>query len=137
MLKIKIMLLGLLTTVVLAGCNQTTQKTNQDVDVTANEVAKEAVLENVLPLQKVLNEQTYLDEVREIDIQQKSDSEQSDHVQVTLTLSGLADDSINAERKVYQFKKVQDQWQQQGESVNTQRCARGNDTTSFHSKLCP
>lgn len=126
-----------MTTVALAGCNQPPEKANHEVDVSTKEVAKDAKQENVMPLQQVLNEQTYLDEVREIDIQQKSDSEQSDHVEVTLTLSGLADDSINAERKVYQFKKVQDQWQQQGESVNTQRCVRGDDTTSFHSKVCP
>lgn len=137
MLKIKIMLLGLLTTVALVGCNQPTEKANQEVDVSAKEVVKDTKQENLTPLQQVLNQQTYLDEAREIDIQQKSDSERAQNVEVTLTLSGLADDSINAERKVYQFKKVQDQWQQQGESVNTQRCGRGDDTTSFHSKVCP
>lgn len=95
------------------------------------------------PIQAILAENNFLDheELSTITLTQKLNRVESpDAVMITLTESGLLDDSISAIRTTYIVKQsIQDEtpiWVID-EKFTEQKCQRGEEPHTFTSDLCP
>lgn len=56
--------------------------------------------------------------------------------EVKITQTGLMDDSIAAERFIYSFKLNGSKWEQVNKKTEY-KCARGKNTKTFQTDLCP
>lgn len=91
------------------------------------------------PLQIVMQDKLLLDqeELSTITLTQELSSvENPDQVIITLTESGLLDDSVQALQTTYDIKKDEHGWYLEDKEVAYQ-CARGKNTKDFIIDLCP
>lgn len=90
------------------------------------------------PIDQVYKSIQDFSDFRTLEITQEFDSPQSSKSKATVTLTrgGLADDSVAAERETYQFEYENGIWKEKSKEKSW-KCGRGDDTTTFHTKLCP
>lgn len=91
------------------------------------------------PLQVVIQDKLLLEqeELSTIALTQELNSvENPNQVIITLTESGLLDDSVQALQTTYDIKKDEHGWYLEDKEV-TYQCARGENTKDFVIDLCP
>lgn len=90
------------------------------------------------PLQAVLADNPFTEnDLSTLSLSQELNrGENADKVMITLIESGLLDDSIFATKNVYFIKRGEQGWSVD-EKFKTQKCRRGEDTSSFISANCP
>ena len=90
------------------------------------------------PLQAVLADNPFTEnELSTLSLSQELNrAGNADKVMITLVESGLMDDSIFATKNVYFLKRGEQGWNVD-EKFKTQKCRRGEDTSSFTSANCP
>ncbi|WP_343596928.1 hypothetical protein [Acinetobacter sp.] len=90
------------------------------------------------PLQQVLKAQPEIrGEYLNTSIEQVFDRiESPTAAKITVTQTGLMDDSVSAVRTEYSFKLDQEKWQLQNKQQSYQ-CVRAEKSNGFQSQLCP
>ena len=91
------------------------------------------------PLQVVMQDKLLLDQEELSTIaltQELSSVENPDQVIITLTESGLLDDSVQALQTTYDIKKDEHGWYLEDKEA-AYRCRRGEHTEEFTIDLCP
>ncbi|AOA57160.1 hypothetical protein [Acinetobacter larvae] len=141
----RMMLLGtMICTVALSACsslpNLPTLKKKTEVTTVQPAHNAQAVANQTTaldPLQQVMQQQQGLsDDVLGVSLALVYNrAEAPTAAQVTVTQTGLLDDSVSAIRTVYQFKKQDDAWQQLSKKESYQ-CARGAKSKGFQNELC-
>lgn len=111
----------------LSGC-ASTEKLMSKVNIGSSES----------PLQQVLKDHPDLKKASSnVDIRQVFNQVESPTAaQVIVTQTGLMDDSVRAVRTVYVFKNIKEDWKLQ-DTQKMYQCARGKNTKSFQTALCP
>lgn len=106
-------------------------------------IAEEEITEAIetvyaTPLQAVLADNPFTEnELSTLSLSQELNrAGNADKVMITLIESGLMDDSIFATKNVYFLKHGEQGWRID-EKFQTQKCRRGEDTSSFISANCP
>ena len=113
----------------LSGCN-TSRELGQQVKSTFSRA-------DTTPLQMVWKAQPELKKLEHnLSIEQVFDRVEAPTVsRITVLQTGLADDSIAAQRTVYIFKRQNDAWKLQSQQLSFQ-CARGANKAKFQTAKC-
>lgn len=132
----------LLATVSLAGCNSlqslypSALKTEKNVEQKTSPKLVQPIVQT--PLQQLHRLQPDLStELNQVSIQQVFNRVESPTAaQVTVIQSGLMDDSIDAIRTVYQFKREDTGHWALKQTETSYKCQRGNNKKLFETKPC-
>lgn len=113
----------------LSGCN-TSRELGQHVKSKLSR-------DDVAPLQMVWQAKPELKKLEHnLSLEQVFDRVEAPTVsRITVLQTGLADDSIAAQRTIYIFKRQNDVWKLQSTQLSFQ-CARGGSKAKFQSKKC-
>lgn len=136
-----LILAALLGAMSLTGCSTLQSlypKSKKDQTVTEQSLPRMVDSGALTPFAQLLkHEPDLVQELNHVSIQQVFNRiESPTAAQITVIQSGLMDDSVSAIRTVYQFKQQAQRWTL-NKTEKSYQCARGPNTKTFQTKLCP